>query len=99
LPILEPAEDESGYDSSFDITEYSGPIVARIEEGSINVTYKDRDEADEDWSDEHESTYEPFKGDGFSPMELPVTLKGDDIEIDYSELDEPDHWVLSHDHR
>ncbi|HIW46483.1 MAG TPA: hypothetical protein H9884_06235 [Candidatus Yaniella excrementigallinarum] len=97
--VLEPAEDESGYDSSFDITEYSGPIVARIEEGSINVTYKVRDEADEDWSDEHESTYEPFKGDGFSPMELPVTLKGDDIEIDYSALDEPDPSVLNPEHR
>src|SRR5699024_9146707 len=50
--VLEPAEDEPGYDPSFDMPEYSGPIAARMEEGWINVTNKVRDEADEDWADE-----------------------------------------------
>ena len=97
--VLEPAEDGPQLDSDFDITEYSGPVVARIEDGSINVTYKVRDESDEDWSDERESTYDPFVEDSFTPMELPVTLKGDDIQIDYSALDEPDPSVLNQEHR
>lgn len=97
--VLEPVDSEWGFDSEMDITEYSGPVVARIDDGTINVTYKVRDDADEDWSDERETTYSPFVDDGFMPMELPVSLNGDEIEIDYSALDEPDPEALSPEHR
>ncbi|WP_022870313.1 hypothetical protein [Yaniella halotolerans] len=93
---LVPAETEPYADGS-DITDSSGPVVARIVEGDITVTYEVRDDEDQDWS-ERERTYPPFGGWG-DAMEFPVTLNGDEIQIDYSALDEPNPSWLSQEFR
>jgi len=88
-----PVGSDPYFDSDVDLTEYSGPVIARITEGRINLTYNVRDDEDQDWM-EREQTYEPFHTGFYEPMEFPVTLDGDEINIDYSPLDEynPD-WL------
>lgn len=99
--VLEPAGGESGalWGSDADLTEYFGPVATRIYDGRINITYKVRDESEQDWSSTRERTYSPFQTDGFSPMELPVTLDGDEITIDYSALNEPNPQWLNPENR
>ncbi|HJF15720.1 MAG TPA: hypothetical protein K8V32_13160, partial [Enteractinococcus helveticum] len=72
---------------------YSGPVVARVTEGSIHLSYQVRDDEDQDWMD-RERVYSPFQVGFFEPMEFQVTLDGDEIVIDYSPLDQynPD-WL------
>lgn len=91
---LVPAESEDVFaGSGTDLTEYSGPVNARVVEGSINLTYEVRDDEDDDWTD-RERVYSPFETGPFEPMEFPMSLDGDEIVIDYSALDEynPD-WL------
>lgn len=90
---LVPADADAFDTSDVDLTEYSGPVNARVVEGSINLTYEVRDDEDDDWM-EREQVYSPFEQDVFEPMEFPVSLDGDEIVIDYSALDEynPD-WL------
>ncbi|HIY85150.1 MAG TPA: hypothetical protein H9822_01710 [Candidatus Yaniella excrementavium] len=93
---LVPVETDA-YGDGVDLTEYSGPVVARIVEGDITVSYEVRDDEDQDWQ-ERERTYAPFGGWG-DEMEFPVTLDGDEIQIDYSALDEPNPSWLSQEFR
>lgn len=90
---LVPADVDAFDTSDVDLTEYSGPVNARVVDGSINLTYEVRDDEDDDWM-EREQVYSPFETGVFEPMEFPVSLDGDDIVIDYSALDEynPD-WL------
>src|SRR5699024_3438440 len=81
---LVPAESDP-YASDTEITEYSGPVTARVVEGRINATYQVRDDEDQDWM-ERDRTYSPFGDSWLDPMEFPVTLDGDEINIDFSAL-------------
>ncbi|MDN5818739.1 MAG: hypothetical protein L0I94_10665 [Yaniella sp.] len=92
---LVPADDDPSFGTT-SITEYSGPVTARIVEGSIDITYEARNDADDDWREQN-STYSPFSHGWSGAMELPVTLDGDDINIDFSPLDEYNSSWLSDD--
>ena len=86
-PVIElvPAGADTWYDT-VDLTEYAGPVTARVTDGSINLTYQVRDDEDDDWMD-RERVYDPFTV-GFQPMEFPVTLEDDEIVVDFAALDE-----------
>jgi hypothetical protein len=88
-----PVDTDDFFGTETDLTDYSGPVVARVTEGRINVTYEVRDDEDQDWM-ERERTYEPFYTGFYEPMEFPVTLDGEELTIDFSPLDEynPD-WL------
>lgn len=92
---LVPADEDSYYGTT-SITDYSGPVTARIVAGSIDITYEARNDADDEWR-EQSSTYSPFSSGWTGAMELPVTLDGDEITIDYSPLDEYNTSWLSDD--
>jgi len=83
---LVPA-DEGSYFGDTDITEYSGPVNARIVEGTIDISYEVRNDEDDDWR-ESDQVYSPFSHGWSGAMELPVTLDGEEINIDFSPLDE-----------
>ena len=94
---LVPSESDP-YASDTEITEYSGPVTARVVEGRINATYQVRDDEDQDWM-ERDRTYSPFGDSWLDPMEFPVTLDGDEINIDFSALDEYNTSWLSQESR
>ncbi|NLZ99166.1 MAG: hypothetical protein GX920_10205, partial [Micrococcus sp.] len=82
---LVPADPETAGET--DLTQYSGPVTARVVDGSINVSYQVRDDEDDDWMD-RDRVYSPFETNGLEPMEFPITLDGDEIQVDYSALDQ-----------
>ena len=88
-----PSDADTSFGGTTDLTQYSGPVVARVTEGSIHLSYQVRDDEDQDWMD-RERVYSPFQVGFFEPMEFQVTLDGDEIVIDYSPLDQynPD-WL------
>ncbi|MDN6150998.1 MAG: hypothetical protein L0I91_06160 [Yaniella sp.] len=93
---LVPADPET--EGETDLTQYSGPVTARVVDGSINVSYQVRDDEDDDWMD-RDRIYSPFQGSGFEPMEFPITLDGEEIKIDYSALDQYNPSWLSQEFR
>lgn len=92
---VQPADADTSFGATTDLTQYSGPVVARVTDGSIHLSYQVRDDEDQDWMD-RERVYSPFQVGFFEPMEFQVTLDGDEIVIDYSPLDQynPD-WLSS----
>lgn len=94
---LVPANSDPYFDSEHDLTDYAGPVIARITDGSINLTYQVRDDEDDDWMD-RERVYSPFEID-FEPMEFPVSIDDDEISVDYSALNEYNPDWLSQDFR
>lgn len=96
---LVPAESDGEFGSDDSLEDYSGPVTAQVDDGRINISYKVRDDADDDWSNDRDRTYNPFQAGGIGPMEFPVTVDGDEISIDYSALDEPNPQWLSPEQR
>ena len=99
-PVIEvvPVDSDEFFGSDVELSQYSGPVVARVTDGRIDISYQVRDREDQDWM-ERDRSYDPFRTGFYEPMEFPVTVEGDELNIDFAPLDEYNPDWLSADFR